>query len=171
MADFPALPLFTDSWTADTMHLSDEEAGAYMRLLILCWRTPTCKIPNDKIWQMRKLAVIESKYNLIYFPLIKEFFTTDGNRVFQKRLLKEFKYLTHRSQLQSVRAKSRYNKDKYPYHGDDGGTCPPPHPTPPLNNPLSPPERGAVLGKEESKPKRSRKFKYKPGEEWKHALL
>ncbi len=47
MADFPALPLFTDAYLADCSHLSDAEHGRYLRLLMLVWLSPECRVPND----------------------------------------------------------------------------------------------------------------------------
>jgi hypothetical protein len=42
MAEFPALPLWTDAYLGDTRHLSQSEHGAYLLLLITAWRTPNC---------------------------------------------------------------------------------------------------------------------------------
>src|SRR5438309_1782121 len=110
MAEFPALPIFTDALIADTQHLSEEEIGAYLRLLMLEWRTANCKLPADAAWHMRRLNVDEGKYNRLYRPLLTEFFHSDGNFIYQKRLLKEFNYLRQRSQKQSAKAKQRWNK-------------------------------------------------------------
>ena len=40
MADFPALPFFTDAYLGDTQHLTLEEHGAYQKLLYIAWRSP-----------------------------------------------------------------------------------------------------------------------------------
>ena len=63
MAEFPALPLFTDAVIADCNHLTDEEFGAYMRILIVMWRSPGCKIPFADAWLMRRMGGDASKYN------------------------------------------------------------------------------------------------------------
>lgn len=125
MAEFPALPLFTDALIADTEHLTNEEFGAYIRLLMIIWRNANCRIPADAEWHMRRLRVNELEYKRLYEPLIKEFFKSDGNFVTQKRLIKEFEYLRSTRTKQSVRAKGRWNKEKAP----SGGTAP--NPTPP----------------------------------------
>ena len=49
MADFPALPLWTDAYLSDTRHLTQAQHGAYLLLLITAWRTPDCSLPNDDI--------------------------------------------------------------------------------------------------------------------------
>ena len=33
----PSLPLFTDTFSAETVHLSNEEVGIYIRLLCFAW--------------------------------------------------------------------------------------------------------------------------------------
>jgi hypothetical protein len=57
LAEFPALPLFTDAILADTAHLSHEEFGAYMRILILMWRTPECRISCGRCMAYAKIDV------------------------------------------------------------------------------------------------------------------
>jgi hypothetical protein len=47
LAEFPALPLFTDAYLGDTTHLSTFEHGAYLLLLIVSWRTPGCCVADD----------------------------------------------------------------------------------------------------------------------------
>lgn len=130
MAEFPALPLFTDAIIADCHHLTDAEFGLYMRLLILMWRSPNCKIPNDPEWISRKIS---RPYSVVE-PLLKEFCTNDGNYITQRRLFSEFNYVKKLSQVQSVRAKSRWNKKKDPCPSDAtlhaSGNAPIPIPIP-----------------------------------------
>lgn len=47
MAKFPALPLFTDAFIADTMHLNAQQTGAYLLLLMVAWRSTDCCLPDD----------------------------------------------------------------------------------------------------------------------------
>lgn len=108
MAEFPALPLFTDSLIADCNHLTDAEMGLYLRILMLIWRNPGCRIPNDLIWISRKL----SRPKELFEPLLKEFCNSDGNFITQKRLSKEFSYIKTLSKRGSDNAKSRWNKEK-----------------------------------------------------------
>lgn len=47
MAEYPHLPLFTDAFIADTIHLNAEQTGAYLMLLMVAWRTKECALPDD----------------------------------------------------------------------------------------------------------------------------
>ena len=131
MAEFPALPLWTDAYLADTAHLSDAENGLYIRLLILIWRSPLCRIPNDDSWLERRLGA-----SLGIRPIIKEFCKCDGNWITQKRLLHEWKYVRAKSQQNSDAAKSRWRKEKdvsernADRHSERNAPTPTPTPTP-----------------------------------------
>lgn len=125
MAEFPALPLFTDAILADCSHLSDAEMGRYIRILMLMWRAPNCRIPNDEVWLARKFGRTVEIYAKEIKPLLKEFCKSTGNWYTQKRLMKEFKYVRGTSKKQSVRAKARWNNDKDSCRGN----APTPHPT------------------------------------------
>lgn len=112
MAEYAALPLFTDALMADCGHLDDERFGLYLRLLILMWRSPGCRIPNDNQWLANKLRREVSDIENDVRPIIEEFCRSDGNWITQKRLTKEFKYVTDQHKKQSERAKARWNKEK-----------------------------------------------------------
>lgn len=131
MAEFAALPLFTDAWVADTAHLTRVERGLYMDLLVLCWRSPECRIPNDLAWIDRKLGCDEEEV-LTLKKLIAEFMSSTGNWLTQKRLKKEFNYIREKRQKFSDWAKLRKNKQKDTSLGNATNTdvCSAPTPTP-----------------------------------------
>ena len=134
MAEFPALPLWTDAYLADTTHLTYAEHGVYLRLLMTIWRSPGCRIPNDRKWIERHMLVTPEFYDETVAPLIEEFCQTTGNYITQKRLKKEHDYVSGRREKQSARAKSRWNKEKGACRGNAAphasGNAPTPTPTP-----------------------------------------
>ena len=143
MAEFAALPLFTDSWIADTAHLTRHERGLYFDLLVLMWRTPGCRVPQDIDWTMRRLRCDETERAMLV-SIFDEFCTCDGNWRTQKRLQKEFEYVRLHSRKQSDSAKARWNKEKnnatayakpMPEHDSRhaSGNAPTPTPTPTPN--------------------------------------
>lgn len=129
MAEFAALPLFTDAWIADTKHLSRLERGTYHDLLVLMWRTPECRVPNNDDWLSKRLGLTPFEVESELRPLISEFCQTDGNWLFQKRLRKEFKWCSTNRHNQSVRAKLRWEKEKNNAGAYATPQCPLPYPT------------------------------------------
>jgi uncharacterized protein YdaU (DUF1376 family) len=111
MAQFPALNVWTDSWLADTAHLPRVDRDIYFHLLILMWRSPACRVPNEIGWIARKLSCPEAEIPMLQ-NVIREFCKSSGNWLTQKRLTKEYKLARVRSKLASDKAKSRWNKDK-----------------------------------------------------------
>ena len=87
MAEFPALPLFTDAYLADTIHLTTEEHGAYLLLLMCAWRTRSCSLrDDDKL--LARIAGVSSRKWARMRPCLEEFFTTDSGHWRQKKLTK-----------------------------------------------------------------------------------
>ena len=112
MAEFPALPLFTDAYIADTDHLSDSETGVYFRLLMLMWRSPQCRIPNDVSWIARRLRKTPEQVVEYVMPIINEFCQQDGNWLSQKRLRREWEWCEIKRRQSAYAANSRWNKGK-----------------------------------------------------------
>jgi uncharacterized protein YdaU (DUF1376 family) len=94
------------------MHLSRCSHCPYLDLLVLMWRTPGCSVPDDNEWLGRHLRMTTEEVQNELRPLIVEFCTTTNNRVFQKRLLREFEWSLVMSEKQRLRAKSRWDKEK-----------------------------------------------------------
>jgi len=88
MAEFPALPLWTDAYLADTTDLSAEEHGIYLLLLMAAWRTPTCSLPDDD-QRLARMAKVGTKKWRKMRPVMERFFTVSDGQWTQNRLLKE----------------------------------------------------------------------------------
>jgi uncharacterized protein YdaU (DUF1376 family) len=112
MAQFPGLLLWTDAWIADTVHLSRKERGIYIDLLVLMWRTPGCRVPNDNAWLAKHMLMNAKEVLTELRPIIEEFCMCDGNYLCQKRLQKEFVRAFKQSEKQAARAKRRWEKEK-----------------------------------------------------------
>lgn len=123
MAEFPALPLWIEPLTYKTAHLDDSRFGLYMRLLILMWGTPGCRVPNDFSWIMNKLP---GRTEEQLRGIVGEFCQSDGNWITQKRLQKEFAYVSKTTKKRSDAAKAKWRKQKEAY----GADAPTPTPTP-----------------------------------------
>jgi uncharacterized protein YdaU (DUF1376 family) len=118
MADLPYIPLFTDAYMADCGHLTDAEHGVYLQILILLWRTPMQRIPDDVNWIARKFRRSVEESDATVVPVLREFCESDGNWWTQKRLSAEFAKASKTSKRQSDAAKSRWRKNKDASHGN-----------------------------------------------------
>ena len=85
VAEFPALPLFTDAYLADTRHLTAEEHGAYLLLLMCAWRTRGCALKDCDQTLARTVGVTRARWRKLK-PVMLEFFTADGGVWQQKKL-------------------------------------------------------------------------------------
>ncbi len=126
-----AMPLFADAYMADTMHLTLEEHGAYLRLLMLAWRTEDCTLPNDDKRLCRMLGINGPKWKKLK-PVVMDFWTLDGDRWNQKRLKKERFYVENKCKKNAENIKGRWSQvtEKAQSGAYDGGyqidTPPPP---------------------------------------------
>lgn len=131
MAEFPALPLWTDAYLADTRHLSTLEHGAYLLLLMEAWRRPHCDLPDDDRILARLAGLSTAEWDTVK-PIVMDLWSLDGRSKTwkQKRLTDERSYVKKRSRSQSDKAAKRWNKPK----NDDAAAlpeqCPDDAPTP-----------------------------------------
>lgn len=136
MAEFPALPLWTDAYLGDCDHLSDAEHGRYFLVLIALWRAPRQRLPNDLIWLARKFRRSVQAFEIEILPVMREFCVCDGNWWTQKRIKKEWAYVKKTSVRQTKRAKARWQKENginsgiASLHQSGNGPTPTPTPTP-----------------------------------------
>ena len=130
MADFPALPLWTDAYLADTIHLTEEQHGIYMLLLMHCWRAPNCRIPDDDGWIALRFKRPVEWVREHARPIVKEFFISHDAMLSQKRLSKEFKYITSSHLKRVSAAKRRWDKEKVSNNASCNAYAPTPTPTP-----------------------------------------
>jgi uncharacterized protein YdaU (DUF1376 family) len=134
MAEFPALPLWTDAYLGDTTHLTTIEHGAYFLLLLAMWRTRDCSLPSDDRLLARYTRLTAGQWARIK-PVIMPFFDVSGDRITQGRLTDEAKLVRQNSKKASDAARARWLKDKETGDADAGAkqsgrSAPTPTPTP-----------------------------------------
>ncbi len=155
MADFPALPLWTDAYIADTVHLDATESGAYLHLLMAAWRLPDCALPDDDKLLARWAKCTPARWKRVK-PVIMAFWTLGKNQKWtQKRLLKERNWVKEKSNKASQAASAKWLKNKETPNADApaghmpegcSGDAPIPTPIdkkvdPPQGAPPKPPEK------------------------------
>lgn len=95
MAEFPALPFFTDAYLADTRHLTTEEHGAYLLLLMCAWRTRGCSLRDDDKSLSRIAGLSPTKWRRMR-PVVAQFFHIEGGYWRQKKLLQVYEGVAER---------------------------------------------------------------------------
>ena len=131
MAEFPAIPLFTDAYLADTRHLTTEEHGAYLLLIMEAWRRPMCSLPDDDDLLARLAGLTPERWGEVK-KVVMAFWTRDGRRKTwtQKRLVKERDFVTKKSASQADKAAKRWSKKKNEDAAALPMQCPEDAPTP-----------------------------------------
>jgi uncharacterized protein YdaU (DUF1376 family) len=157
MADFPALPLWTDSYLADTLDLTQGEHGIYLIMLMLAWRRPDCALPDDMAWLKRSLqsccrGLHGHTFNAIVPKILDRFWFKEDGKWCQKRLQKERKYLSNRSEKNRKAAAARWEINNLTdANGMPAGNAPTPTPNPIGIDRQKDASNG--MGKRDSKPK------------------
>jgi uncharacterized protein YdaU (DUF1376 family) len=116
MAEFPALPLWTDAYLADTRHLKRDQHGAYLLLLMEAWRRIDCSLPDDdKVLATLACASPEEWARLK--PVVMAFWKRDGRKKVwrQKRLSSERSYVEFKRASNRHKAVSRWKHEKKQY--------------------------------------------------------
>ena len=156
MAQFPALPLWTDAYLADTTHLSTTEHGAYLLLLMVQWRSKDCKLPNDDRLLAKYAKMTPAQWKRVK-PVLEPFFTVSSDSWVQSRLTDELVAVKQKSKSQSRKAKARHLKNKDSESAlassrQDGGICQSDaEPMPPITTPNSIPYGIDAVGTDPAK--------------------
>lgn len=114
MAEFPAMPLWTDAYLGDTRHLSTFEHGAYLLLLIVAWRSPDGALPDDDRLLARYAGCTRGQWAKIG-PTIRAFFNVENGQLLQSRLIDERKVVKSRreSQIANGRLSALKRKERH----------------------------------------------------------
>ena len=108
---FHALQLFTDTFSAETVHLTNEAVGIYIRLLCFSWTKNAKSFTTQSAYRISQCKSEECK--VIVDLVLNEFFkcgddanvgvlnNDDENYWWHKRLVQEHKYLTDKYKARS----------------------------------------------------------------------
>jgi uncharacterized protein YdaU (DUF1376 family) len=94
----------------DTVHLTATEFGAYMLLLISMWRNGAW-LPNDERLMARYATLTSGQWKRSRGVLLP-FFTPDGDRITQGRLMREWVAVEQKSNSAKNSANARWLKEK-----------------------------------------------------------
>lgn len=117
MAEYPAIPLWTDAYLADTVHLSLEEHGAYLKLLMVAWRTGECRLPDNDRRLATMLGIPLARWQKKLRPALEPFWTVADGWWTQKRLQKEREFVANQSEKQRQRILQRWHPKPRKNHG------------------------------------------------------
>lgn len=146
MSAYPSLPLFTDAFIADTSHLSAQETGAYLLLLMVAWRSPDCRLPDDDA-RLARYARVDRRTWLRIKGTVLEFWTLADGFWTQKRLSKERVIVSKRAEAarengkHGGRPKSLIDNDQANPAGSagvSGSKAPNPNPNPTVKGEATP---------------------------------
>jgi uncharacterized protein YdaU (DUF1376 family) len=108
MKKAPALPLFGDAYLADTRHLTLEEHGAYLQLLLIAWRSEGCRLPNDDKRLAQMLGITAKRWDKIK-PTVMAFWELTEDGWEQGRLTKERQFVAKKSEQNAEAANARWS--------------------------------------------------------------
>ena len=124
MAALPYMQLYVADYLADTMHLSTEEQGAYLLLIMNYWQTGK-PIPKSRLSRIARLS--NDRWTTVEVSL-SEFFNDTGAEWEHKRIDRDLEAVKD-SQEQRVRAgkasaeaRKRSQQDKSKREGNDRST-------------------------------------------------
>ena len=105
------IPLFVDSYLKDTTHLTAQAHGAYLLLMMAAWVREDCCLPNDER-RLANIAKMTVKEWRAISQDILELWTIEGDKIFQKRLLKEWHYVKNKSAKNKRAADKRWQSER-----------------------------------------------------------
>jgi len=103
MAEFPALPIFTDAYLGDTRHLTAAQHGAYLLLLMTAWRTTECALPDDDR-QLARWAAMDYRTWLNNRDVVMALWTKGDDHKWRQRRLSDERKRAENVRDRNVRA-------------------------------------------------------------------
>lgn len=100
MSERPFMQLYVSDFIGDTLHLSSEQVGAYLLLLMAMWNADG-KLPNDEA-KLARVARLSLKKWRSVAPDLMPFFEQDKDTISHRRLTKELQKSERQSQSRSA---------------------------------------------------------------------
>ena len=128
---FHALQLFTDTFSAETVHLTNQAVGIYIRLLCFAWTKNTKPFTSESAYRICQCIDDTCRKQVDY--ILQEFFKckVGEDAWVHKRLVQEHEYLTDKYKKRSMAGK----KGASIRHSANGKSLTPiPNPNPNPNN-------------------------------------
>lgn len=94
------MQLYVADYLGDTRHLTTEQHGAYLLILMTMWRHNGTLAADAKT--LSRVACLTMKRWRLMEPILMAFFTVEDGRIKQKRLSKEFQKAVSKSELRSL---------------------------------------------------------------------
>ena len=102
----PSLPLFTDTFAAETVHLTNKAVGIYIRLLSFAWTKNTKPFTTQSAYRI--CQCMDDQCRIDVYEVLEEFFKVDQDcddrnkkTWIHKRLVKEHQYLSEKYEKRS----------------------------------------------------------------------
>src|SRR5258708_38692128 len=130
MCEFPSFPLFVSDYLGKTHpHLTLEQHGTYLLLLMFSWQRPTCALPDDDRWLAKRLDIQLRTWRPLRKTVLEQFFKQDEKgEWFSQRLRKEREYVSKIRRKSSENSLKRWSVSK---ENNDLAENRHMHPTPP----------------------------------------
>jgi len=97
---FHALQLFTDTFSAETVHLTNEAVGIYIRLLCFAWTKNSKPFKTTSAYRICQCKNNDCEFQVD--AVLEEFFMIGGNDMWiHKRLVQEHQYLSDKYKSRS----------------------------------------------------------------------
>lgn len=132
----PFMPLYVADYFGDTVHLSADESGAYLHLLMCMWRAGG-ELPNDPIRLARFCRLSPRRWASVE-PAVMAFFRVDEGVITNDRLSRELlKYqevVSTREKISSAGGKAKSLKYKKAVSAASMPTACQPEPEPEVGN-------------------------------------
>jgi uncharacterized protein YdaU (DUF1376 family) len=104
VSKLPSMPFLVDAYLADTSHLTLEEHGAYLLLLMAMWRRNG--VIDDSDADNARILGISTRAYLRLKPRLMPFLQIYGGKMTQKRLAEQWNYAVENRLRQSEKGKA-----------------------------------------------------------------